>query len=313
MVKTLRHLFSPQHSNNHRPRILHVEGFLVFSAIVLASFLITQIWSIQKSTILGFASSITPSQVIDQTNRNRASLGLPPLTANSLLSSAAAAKGSNMCAEQYWAHVSPKGTTPWVYIKNSGYQYSVAGENLARDFSETGSMVAAWMESPTHRANIVSTRYKDIGVAVLDCNLLGSDTALVVQMFGSQLASAPTTSKTAATTNSPSTAPAVRESNEEVAGAETLPKLIGETNPVLTLPTPPPQANPTNLRVWSPLQIVKAVVTSILALLILVLFVDLWLEHQHHTIRIVGKNLAHILFLAGILIVVIIIKSGRIY
>ncbi len=307
MVQTFRHLFTPQRSNNERPRILHVEGFLVFTAIVLVSFLITHTLKFTGPNILGFASSITPSQVIDQTNRTRASLGLPPLASNNLLAQAAQAKGNSMCGEQYWAHVSPSGTTPWVFIKNAGYKYAVAGENLARDFADTNSMLSAWMASPTHRANIVSERYKEIGIAVLDCNLLGSDTALVVQMFGTQVTGTPTTTKTAATTV------AKTEETKQVAGTQSVPKVIENVNPKLVLETPPPQANPTGARILSPLQFVKIIMVAILVLLIFVLSLDLYLEHSRHTVRLVGKNLAHILFLSGILMVVIIIKAGLIY
>lgn len=308
MVKTLKHLFTPQVTNNHRPRVLHVEGIFLFCLILIASFSFVRLGALRNPTILGFASSITPSQVIEQTNLTRASLGLAPLSLNSRLSSAAAAKGSNMCAQQYWAHISPSGVTPWSFIKNSGYNYSVAGENLARDFADTGAMIGAWMASPTHRANIVSEKYKEIGVAVLDCNLLGSDTALVVQLFGSQLAKLPATEKVAASVQAPA-----KENEGTVAGAESAPKLLAKTNPELVLQTPPPQANPTNSRVLSPLQAMKAVIVAVVGVLLLVLLFDLWIEHKQHTLRLVGKNLAHILYLSGILLVVLIIKSGRIY
>ena len=46
------------------------------------------------------------------------------------------------------------------------YDYSYAGENLAMDFHSAEKMEDAWMKSPTHRANILNEKYKDIGVAV---------------------------------------------------------------------------------------------------------------------------------------------------
>lgn len=313
MVKTLRHLFTPQHSNNHRPKILHIEGFLLFTVIIVSAFLLTK--AIPKtglSNILGFASSITPSQVVEQTNGARASNGLGPLAFNGELSRAAQAKGSYMCAKQFWAHIAPDGTTPWYFIKNAGYAYSVAGENLARDFSDTGSMMDAWMASPTHRSNIVNSRYKDIGVAIVDCNFLGADTALVVQMFGTELTSAPATTKTAATTSTKSATAAGTSADKEVAGAESVPKLISNANPELKLESKKPEGTSTP-RYFSPLEAVKAVMIAILALLMVVLFTDLFLEHKLNTVRLVGKNLAHLIFLAGILIVVLSIKAGIVY
>lgn len=314
MVKTMRRLFVAHRTNNHRPAILHPEGFVLLSIIVVGAFILTRTFSSTAlPTILGFASSITPSQVVEQTNAQRLALGLGTLTNNAELSQAAAAKGNDMCAQQYWSHISPKGTTPWVFIKNAGYTYAVAGENLARDFADTGAMVTAWMASPTHRANIVNARYKDIGVAVLDCRLLGSDTALVVQMFGSELVNIPTTSaagtttKTVAAKIAPNPTP---EPQGSVAGKESVPVLLENTNPTLKLETPPPQANPHTLRFLSPLQVVKAVMVSILIILFIVLFIDMWLEEKRHTLRLVGKNLAHIIFLFGIFLVVLMIKVG---
>ena len=304
--------------------MLHPEGILVLVGILVSAFTLTRLLSGSPlPSILGFASSITSSQVEQETNQQRAALGIGALTDNPTLDQAAKAKGNNMCADQYWAHISPSGVTPWVFMKNAGYHYAVAGENLARDFSDTPSMVAAWMASPTHRENMVNTRYKEIGVAVIDCNLLGSDTALVVQMFGTQLVGEPTTTQTAAATIQPSTAPQTATpptpappvlsettSQPQVAGEESAPQFISAADPTLQLATPAPQANPTNLRVLSPLQVVKAIMVSMLFVLLVVLLVDLWLEEKHHTVRLVGKNLAHIIFLSGILLVVLIIKVG---
>src|SRR5258708_28336998 len=105
-----------------------------------------------------------------------------------------------MFANQFWAHVAPDGTSPWQFFKNAGYQYYSAGENLARDFSNTSDMMAAWMASPTHRANIVNGRFREIGVAVVDGRLLGSDTTLVVQLFGTPLSGRPQLAQVATNT-----------------------------------------------------------------------------------------------------------------
>ena len=77
-----------------------------------------------------------------------------------------------------------------------------AGENLAKGFRTAEGVHEAWMASPTHKENIMSPNYKDIGVAVVEGTLLGKETTLVVQMFGNQTnqiykptTSTPTTSK----------------------------------------------------------------------------------------------------------------------
>jgi hypothetical protein len=94
-------------------------------------------------------------------------------------------KATDMFAKDYWAHVSPDGTTPWVWIRKAGYNYLYAGENLARGFDTSASVVNAWMNSPEHRANLLSSNYTDIGFAVQSGTLTGTETTLVVQEFGS--------------------------------------------------------------------------------------------------------------------------------
>lgn len=324
MERTFRHLFTPQQSNNHRPRILHVEGIAILSFFVILSG--SMVGFLSRTTgpmpaVLGFSSSITASQVVAQTNQERAQAGLPSLTANAQLNSAALAKGNHMCAEQYWAHISPTGTTPWVFMKNSGYKYSVAGENLARDFSDTGTMVSAWMASPTHKANITNGKYKEIGVAVIDCKLLGHDTALVVQMFGSQTVSAPVAQAPARVQATASPIPVaipqdvlnpvpidLPTEGQQVAGDESVPSLIANADPTLTLSTPVPVSSVSPI--FSPLQVMKAILISVLCTLLFVLCVDMWIAHDQKIIRISGKNLAHIIFLSGILAIVIFIRAG---
>ena len=102
------------------------------------------------------------------------------------MSEAASQKAADMFAKNYWAHNSPNGTTPWVFIKSSGYDYLYAGENLARGFTSSTDVIDAWMQSPGHRENMLSPNYKDIGLAVVPGTLTGDETILVVEMFGNR-------------------------------------------------------------------------------------------------------------------------------
>ncbi|MCX6783675.1 MAG: CAP domain-containing protein [candidate division WWE3 bacterium] len=134
--------------------------------------------------VLGFATSINITDLLTDTNGERLKNNLSTLVINDALSKAAAAKGAYMFAHNFWAHVAPDGTTPWYFISNSGYDYQYAGENLARDFNDSQAVVTAWMNSPSHRENMLNSHYTDIGFAVVDGKLDGEDTTLVVQMFG---------------------------------------------------------------------------------------------------------------------------------
>lgn len=136
-----------------------------------------------KPGILGISSSIDQRNLIDLTNKERSKVGLPPLAENQALDQAAENKAKNMFAENYWAHYSPSGKDPWGFITGSGYKFSYAGENLARNFYNSGDVVNAWMASPTHKDNIVNSHYQDVGIAVVEGTLLGEKTTLIVQEF----------------------------------------------------------------------------------------------------------------------------------
>jgi hypothetical protein len=156
------------------------------------------------------ASTITPTNIIALANEQRAAAGLNTLNNNSKLAAAALAKANDMFEKQYWDHFGPNGETPWQFIRAAGYNYVYAGENLAKGFRTAEGVHEAWMASPTHKANIMSGNYKDIGVAVVEGVLEGQQTILVVQMFGNL-----TTEVTTAQSPLPSTGEAEVKVNDE--------------------------------------------------------------------------------------------------
>jgi hypothetical protein len=137
-----------------------------------------------------YASSITATDLHSFANQERANVGLSPLSLNSKLNSAANAKADHMIINNYWSHFAPDGTTPWSFIVSSGYQYTTAGENLAKGFETSSAVIAGWMASSTHKDNVLGTAYTDVGYAIVDGSLLGSDTTLVVAMYGAKSAPA---------------------------------------------------------------------------------------------------------------------------
>ena len=140
--------------------------------------------------ILGYAANISVEEVVRLTNDKRVAAGLNALSINESLSSAARAKGQDMLDKDYWAHIAPDGTEPWKFFIDAGYKYKYAGENLARDFSNPSSAIEAWMASPTHRDNVLSDRYNEVGIAVVEGDMNGVDTTLIVQLFGTKLSDA---------------------------------------------------------------------------------------------------------------------------
>lgn len=126
------------------------------------------------------------AEIIKLANQERAGLGLSVLTENPVLNQAAGLKVSDMLKENYFSHTSPAGIDPWHWFEEAGYGYKYAGENLAMDFGSAASVHRAWMKSPTHKENIISEKFSEIGVAVQEGILDGRETLLAVQLFGTQ-------------------------------------------------------------------------------------------------------------------------------
>jgi hypothetical protein len=144
---------------------------------------------VMGGTVLGAQQTISANDLFSQTNVQRLQHQLPALTLDDRLSQAAFLKAKDMFRQQYWAHTAPDGTTPWHWFGVVGYNYTYAGENLAKDFMSAGAVTAAWMASPDHRANILDKDYSQVGFAVVDGTLSGQPTTLVVALYGKPVTS----------------------------------------------------------------------------------------------------------------------------
>lgn len=114
------------------------------------------------------ASDITRASVVAAMNEYRAEHNLPPLREDVHLDAAAADRMRDMEDQGYWAHESPDGRSPFSWLAPNGYVFRFAGENLATGFETTELLVSGWMESPGHRANILSPHFEDCGIAIID-------------------------------------------------------------------------------------------------------------------------------------------------
>jgi uncharacterized protein YkwD len=129
-------------------------------------------------------------------NKVRAQNDETPLQPNGQLEQAAASHTQEMIADNYFEHVSPSGETPVARDQASGYVPGpsvgyVIGENLAwgtLTLATPQSIVAAWLASPGHLANILESQYRDTGIAVVPevpAGLAdGSQGATYAQEFG---------------------------------------------------------------------------------------------------------------------------------
>lgn len=300
LKKHLRGLFTPHHTNNLRAKILHAP----YLSLLIAMFCFIQaginLVQFHKPDILGYASVIPVQSIIDSTNNERAKNGLKPLIINERLSDAARRKAADMFAKGYWAHNSPEGTKPWYFITSSGYNYLHAGENLARDFTDAQSVVDAWMNSKTHKDNILAARYQEIGVAVVDGRLSGHETTLVVQMFGTPQ----------------SAGSQVGDSGNSIVRTARAAQVQGDnTLDPDALPVPAPTLSNTprlEIPVINSFDLNRSFTLAFAILVLAVLIIDWLIAWQQNLVRLSGKNWAHITFILTTLILALLIKQGLI-
>lgn len=234
IAKWLKKYFIPHKGNEYRPHSLRHESMMVFLLVIMTiqiGFLI-QVFVIFDKT--NFLASVLPGVLTSLTNAEREDNDVPPLTENPLLAQAAELKAQDMAEKGYFAHTSPEGRTPWYWLKEVGYSYSYAGENLAVNFFESDDVARAWMNSPTHRANIVKDKYTEIGIGVASGVYKGKDTVFVAQFFGTPVGTAPVVIPAP----TPAPAPVVRPTPEPA------PEPIPTPTPTPT-PTPVPEPEPT--------------------------------------------------------------------
>lgn len=289
LKKFLHHFFLPNDSNNHRPKLLHYQSLVFFILFFLVGQLVLVKAKTDFSNVLGAATDISVGRLLELTNSQRQSKGLPPLVLNDKLAKAAFLKGNYMLVKNYWAHNAPDGTTPWYFIKQTEYNYVYAGENLARGFTRSEDIVDAWMASPAHKDNMLSPNYHEIGFAVLEGELLAENTTLVVEMFGStqplQLAKTP---ETVSQPVSPQFA-GERSLSSEVASSYL------QSQPII---------NSTSLS-WY-------IGVGTIALFILILTIDMIIIERRRIIRFVGHNADHIAFLSLVLLFIIFVNRGAV-
>lgn len=187
MYNWLKHHFVPHEGNNHRPHFLRDKSlFHIVGAVVLLEVVFFLLPTIFFPTLVNTfnLSAVLPGVLSTLTNDERTMNHATELSDNKLLDQAAELKAKDMAEKSYFAHTSPEGKTPWYWFNLVGYQYSYAGENLAVNFSDSADVTAAWMNSPTHRANIVNSRYKEIGTGIATGVYKGKEAVFVAQLFG---------------------------------------------------------------------------------------------------------------------------------
>lgn len=123
------------------------------------------------------------ARVRDQVNLQRRKKKLPPLVVRAELTEAAQSYAEAMLKRGFYGHVSPDGGTVRDRVSATGYRPVRVAENLASGQTRVEQVMAGWMDSPGHRANILHRHLKEIGVGVARGQQDGEPKIVWVQVF----------------------------------------------------------------------------------------------------------------------------------
>lgn len=333
MINWFKKHFIPHEGNDHRPHFLHGENtrnvILIVLFLEIFAFLIPTLTHINKT---GGMAAVLPAVLANLTNEERQSQNLSILTTNPILVAAAELKANDMATKGYFAHTSPEGKTPWYWLNQVGYRYQYAGENLAVNFSDSKDVTTAWMNSPTHKANIVKDKYTEVGTGIASGIFEGREAIFVVQVYANplvikQIEVAPkkVTIKKVVTND---VAPKVEESSN-VLGAETISKVEkipvemqaevvsrAEKNNTSTEIIPPQEIqNPTFLQkaFSSPRNTTNIILNIVFGIITMVLILYIIIKKRNHHKDLITNGLLIIVILGALFIVNYYISNHNTY
>lgn len=286
--KHIKHHFVPHKEKKTRAKLLHHSAFYFYSLIFILFLGIINLSKNLTPGVLGYASDINIRQLLVNTNEMRAKDGKKPLILSEKLSKAAEQKAKYMFEKNYWAHTSPDGVEPWVFILDQQYDYSYAGENLARNFYYSKEVIDAWMKSPTHKENLLSNNYDEVGFAIVNGVLDGYETTLVVQMFGR-----PKDSNSLLTIEDQEKF--LSSINEKLNTSEES-NSLGTSTTIIDIPT-----------------LFRYLSFSILGFVLALFFIDIYYSKKHGIEKFTGHTSAHIIILViSMISLYVIFRNGHV-
>ncbi len=184
LKEKLTDLFIPCTGNTFKPNFLERMSMGIMLGLVLLSFAAANMHALLWMGSEWMVSTVLPAVIVDLTNEERETGSLGLLSHSEVLDRAAQMKADDMAKNEYFAHYSPSGVSPWYWFDEASYSFIHAGENLAVHFTDSGDVVDAWMKSPAHKANIMNGTFTEIGVGTARGEYKGFPTVFVVQLFG---------------------------------------------------------------------------------------------------------------------------------
>ena len=299
------HNFVPHPHKKTRARLINHTALIMYSIILVIALGVFSLVPKIYPGVLGYATDIRIKELFDTTNTIRGDSGLEPLRLNPTLSRAARRKAEDMFKNDYWAHISPTGVEPWYFILDEGYDYSYAGENLAKNFNTSKEVVGAWYQSPSHKDNLLNSNYEEVGFAVVHGVLEGYETTLVVQMFGKPrnpelLATLAEQESLLDEFESMTTNPTVVQVPASGAASSTV-----NTS---TQQVPVEKSNVLSINI-----LIKYLTVGFGLFLVILLLLDIYHTKKKGILKFTGHTSAHILFLVLVIVaIVFVINPGTI-
>lgn len=214
-----------RHGQHHRKtKNYHATYWPYIPVLILlgSMFLLALLRSPPQTDVLAFATEMNSESLLKETNRQRGQLDQTPLKLNEQLSQAARDKAEDMARNNYWSHISPEGQEPWEFIDETGYAYLKAGENLAYGFMSSRQTVNGWMNSPTHRDNMLDADFQEVGFGYVNAyNFQGlEEETIIVALYAE-----PSEHGTPTTTNQqPQNEPTTHDNNATTVMSMTVPQ-----------------------------------------------------------------------------------------
>lgn len=192
MRAILRKYFIPHAGNNFHPHMLHTKRALFYGGVFLVCKIILVVFVLALPSEVFMSAdilTIESQKIALLTNKLRQQKNLPIVQTDHRLNAAAAAKADDMANKEYFSHTSPSGETVADFVRHSGYQFKVVGENLAIGFATAEEAMAAWRKSPAHYANLIDKDYIDLGVNMEIGKFQGESLVYMVQHFAAPIGS----------------------------------------------------------------------------------------------------------------------------
>lgn len=304
----------PTKDNGFIPRILKEQAIWAMLGVGIALLGFSQF--LRTTDYLNINAEVYPTVLVQMTNQDRIASGLQPLQVNPILQRAAYLKVQDMVANNYFAHTSPSGITPWHWFKEAGYTFRFAGENLAVNFTESTDVQRAWLDSPTHRANVLNPNFSEIGIATAYGTYKGLNTAYVVELFGTPAVSQEvsvvptvTTPSVKDTTVVPTDERVAGESTDTLRTIDESPSFVSVENTDPTLVVQPATTTPEPEVSWFSrfMLNIDTYIGAVLEVFVIALVVAMaglaTREHQKHHRRHFAYGLIMIVVLASMLFV----------